>query len=126
MEVVRRQPDVHIEGEAGELLGRLERHAAESGRLMGRVEALEDAVRTERDARRRLAATLKRERKAAEALYERAQRAEATCAAQAEELERLRQAAALLERSQRSEAHRQIAWGSRPLWRRLLGRPPST
>lgn len=132
MEVVRRQPDIEIEGEPSELLGRLERQAAESGRLVGHVEALEESVRTERDARRRLAATLKRERKAAAALHERAERAEAASAAQAEELQRLRQATAVTEQQnqvvwmQLGEAERQLAWSSRPLWRRLLRRPPST
>ena len=131
MEVVRRQPDIDIEGEPTELLGRLERQAAESGRLVGHVEALEDSVRTERDARRRLVATLKRERKAAAALHERAERAEAASAAQAEELQRLRQATAVTEQQnqvvwmQLAEAERQLVWRSRPLWRRLLRRPPS-
>ncbi len=131
MEVVRSQPDVHVEPEPTELLGRLERQAAESGRLVGHVEALEESVRTERDARRRLAATLKRERKAAAALHERAELAEAASAAQAEEIERLRQAAAVSEQQaqlvwmQLAAAERQLAWSSRPLWRRLLRRPPS-
>ncbi len=131
MEVVRRQPDIDVEPDSSELLGRLERQAAESGRLEGRVQALEDAVRTERDARRRLAATLKRERKAAEALHQRAQRAEAEYAAQTEELERLRQAASLTEQQtqviwmQLSEAERQLDWQSRPFWRRMLRQPPS-
>jgi hypothetical protein len=131
MEVVRGQTDVPVEGEPSEIVGRLERQAAEYGRLVGRVEVLEDALTTERDARRRLAATLKRERKAAAALHERARSAEAASAAQAEELERLRQAAALLEQQrqvvwlQLADADRQRAWTSRPLWRRLLRRPPS-
>jgi hypothetical protein len=131
MEVVRRQPDIDVGPDPSELLGRLEAQAAESGRLEGRVQALEDAVRTERDARRRLAATLKRERKAAEALHQRAQRAEAAWAEQTEELERLRQAAALTEQQtqviwmQLSDAERQLDWKSRPFWRRFLRQPPS-
>jgi len=131
MEVVRTQPDVDVEPQPSELLGRLERQAAESGRLVGRVEALEEALQTERDARRRLAATLKRERKAAEALHARAQRAEAAEAAQAEELERLREAAAVTAQQtqliwmQLSEAERQLDWKSRPFWRRMLRKPPS-
>jgi hypothetical protein len=130
MEVVRRQPDIDVEPDSSELLGRLERQAAESGRLEGRVQALEDAVRTERDARRKLAATLKRERKAAEALHQRALSAEAEFAAQTEELERLRQAAALTEQQtqviwmQLSEAERRLEWQSRPFWRRFLRQPP--
>jgi len=131
MEVVRTQPDVDVEPQPSELLGRLERQAAESGRLLARVEALEEALQTERDARRRLAATLKRERKAAEALHARAQRAEAAEAAQAEELERLREAAAVTAQQtqliwmQLSEAERQLDWKSRPFWRRILRQPPS-
>jgi len=131
MEVVRTQPDVDVEPQPSELLGRLERQAAESGRLLARVEALEEALQTERDARRRLAATLKRERKAAEGLHARAQRAEAAEAAQAEELERLREAAAVTAQQtqliwmQLSEAERQLDWKSRPFWRRILRQPPS-
>ena len=131
MEVVRTQPDVDVEPQPSELLGRLERQAAESGRLVARVEALEEALQTERDARRRLAATLKRERKAAEALHARAQRAEAAEPAQAEELARLREAAAVTAQQtqliwmQLSEAERQLDWKSRPFWRRMLRQPPS-
>ena len=131
MEVVRTQPDVDVEPQPSELLGRLERQAAESGRLLARVEALEEALQTERDARRRLAATLKRERKAAEALHARAHRAEAAEAAQAEELARLREAAAVTAQQtqliwmQLSEAERQLDWKSRPFWRRILRQPPS-
>jgi len=131
MEVVRTQPDVDVEPQPSELLGRLERQAAESGRLLARVEALEEALQTERDARRRLAATLKRERKAAEALHARAQRAEAAEPAQAEELARLREAAAVTAQQtqliwmQLSEAERQLDWKSRPFWRRMLRKPPS-
>jgi len=131
MEVVRTQPDVDVEPQPSELLGRLERQAAESGRLLARVEALEEALQTERDARRRLAATLKRERKAAEALHARAQRAEAAEPAQAEELARLREAAAVTAQQtqliwmQLSEAERQLDWKSRPFWRRMLRQPPS-
>jgi chromosome segregation ATPase len=131
MEVVRRQPDIDVEPEPSELLGRLERQAAESGRLVGHVEALEGALETERDARRRLAATLKRERKAAEALHGRAQRAEAAEATQAEELERLRHELAAAEQQsqvvwmQLAEAERQLAAASVPLWRRVLRRPRS-
>ena len=56
---------VDTEVEASELLTRLEEHAAESGRLEGQAQTLERALEKERDGRRRLAATLKRERKAA-------------------------------------------------------------
>jgi predicted nuclease with TOPRIM domain len=126
MEVVR-----SIEPDASELLERLERQAAESGRLEGHVQTLESAVRREREARRRLADTLKRERKAAEALHTRAEHAEAVSTAQAEELERLREAVGLAEQqlqamwAQLSDAERRLATGSRPFWRKLLRRPPA-
>jgi chromosome segregation ATPase len=128
MEVVR---EVAGQPEPSELLSRLERQAAESGRLEGRVQTLEGALEREREARRRLTATLKREREAAEALHERAQRAEGDCATQAKELEGLRQAVLIAEQQlqvvwmQLADAERQLEWRSRPLWRRLLRRPPS-
>ena len=124
MEVVR-----SIEPEASELLERLERQAAESGRLEGRVESLEGALRRERDARRRLAETLKRERNAAEALHARAEQAEAANAAQAEEIERLREAVALAEQQLQAMltqmADNKLALETRPRWRKLLRRPPA-
>ena len=126
MEVVRA-----IESEPSELLERLERQAAESGRLEGHVQTLESAVRRERDARRRLAETLKRERKAAETLHARAEQAEAASAAQAAELERLREAVALAEQqlqaiwAQFTDTERRLALKQRPFWRRLLRRPPA-
>jgi chromosome segregation ATPase len=126
MEVVR-----SIEPDTSDLLERLERHAAESGRLEGRVESLENALRTEREARRRLAAILKRERKAAAALHARAEQAEAASAAQAEELSHLREATALAEQqvqaawAQFADAEHRLAVKRRPLWRKLLRRPPA-
>jgi chromosome segregation ATPase len=133
MEVLR-----SIEPDTSDLLERLERQAAESGRLEGRVDALENALRTERDARRRLAATLKRERAAAVALHHRAEQAEARAeqaeaasAAQAEELGRLREAIAVAEQqvqaawAQCADAENRLAWKSRPLWRKALRRPPA-
>lgn len=114
-----------------EVLSRLERQAAESGRLTARVEALEQALRREREARRRLADTLQRERRAAEALNERALRAEAAHASAAEELERLRQGAAgadeqlQLAWSRLAKLEPEFAWKRRPLWRKLLRRPPA-
>lgn len=113
---------------AAELLSRLERQAAECGRLEGRVDALELALKTERDARRRLADTLKRERKAAEALHARAQQAEAASEAQAAELEEVRQAAAVAEGQmhviwmQLAEAERQLAAQPRGIFSRLFRR----
>ena len=123
MEVVR-----SIEPEASELLERLERQAAESGRLEGRVESLEGALRRERVARRRLADTLKRERTAAESLHARAEQAEAENTAQAAEIERLREAVTLAEQQlQAMLTHvgdAQVAMEARPRWRKLLHRPP--
>ena len=124
MEVVR-----SIEPEASELLERLERQAAESGRLEGRVESLEGALRREREARRRLADTLKRERAAAEALHARAEQAEAANAAQAAEIERLREAVTLAEQQLQAMLTQvgdaQVAMEGRPRWRKLLLRPPA-
>jgi len=124
MEVVR-----SIEPEASELLERLERQAAESGRLEGRVESLEGGLRREREARRRLADTLKRERMAAEALHVRAEQAEAANAAQAAEIERLREAVTLAEQQLQAMLTQvgdaQVAMEARPRWRKLLLRPPA-
>lgn len=124
---------VAVAGDAdvADVLSRLEHQAAESGRLTARVEALEQALRREREARRRLADTLQRERRAAEALNERALRAEAAHASAAEELERLRQGAAgadeqlQLAWSRLAKLEPEFAWKRRPLWRKLLRRPPA-
>ena len=83
---------VDTEVEASELLKRLEQHAAESGRLEGQAQKLERALEQERDGRRRLAATLKRERRAAKALHDRAEHDRAARAAAEDDLERVRQA----------------------------------
>jgi predicted nuclease with TOPRIM domain len=120
-----------IAPDTSELLERLERQAAESGRLEERVESLENALRVEREARRRLAATLKRERAAAEALHQRAEQAEAVSAAQAEELGRLREGMAMAEQqlqtawAQCAGVEHQLALKCRPLWRKMLRRPPA-
>jgi hypothetical protein len=119
-----------IEVDTAHVLGRLEAQAEENGRLEAKAESFERVARAERDARRRLADTLKRERQAAEAIQARAEHAEAALAAQAEEVERLEQAIA------RAEEHRQMIWmqltevqrdlalKSRSVWHKLLGRPP--
>lgn len=120
-----------IAPDTSDLLERLERQAAESGRLEGRVESLENALRAEREARRRLVATLKRERAAAEELHHRAEQAEATSAAQAEELGRLREAMTVAEQqlqtawAQCADAEQRLTWKCRPLWRKILRRPPA-
>jgi hypothetical protein len=122
---------VEVEPEASELLSRLERQAEESGRLKGRVQTLEEALRSERDAHRRMTEMLTRERTAAEAIHARVEQAEAASADQAEELERLRQAMVLAEQQvqmmsmQLADAERQLALKSRPVWRKLLRRPPA-
>jgi hypothetical protein len=99
---------VETEAEASELLSRLERQAAEAGRLEGRVQTLERELQTERDARRRVTATLKRERGAAKTLHARAHLAE-------------QQVQAMW--AQIAEIERQLALKSRPLWQKLLGWP---
>lgn len=116
--------------EMSELLTRLELQAAESGRLEGRVQTVERALKTERNARRRLADTLKRERSAAAAIHERGQRDAAALSSATEELERLRQVIAdsdhqiQLSWARLMQVERELALRQRPLWRRLLRRPP--
>jgi hypothetical protein len=76
-----------------------------------------------------LAETLRRERSAAEALDTRLQVAEAGQAAHAQEAERLGQALKLVEQQKQmiwtelTEVQRELALKSRPVWRKLLGRP---
>ena len=117
-----------VELDVAELLNRLEAQAAENGRLAARVESLERAVVTERDARRRLADTLKRERNAAAAIHERARREREGHAAAIEELERLRESATVSELhvqqawSRLAEAEGSLANQERGFWRKLLGR----
>ena len=121
---------VDTEVEASDLLTRLERQAAESGRLEGQTQTLERALTAEREARRRLAETLKRERRAAKALHDRAQRAETAHEGATEELERMRQVIAASEREMRFTRARMIqveqalALKERSVWRKLLRRPP--
>jgi hypothetical protein len=121
---------VDTQVEDSDLLTRLERQAAESGRLEGRAETLERALKAERDARRRLGETLKRERKAAKALHDRAEHDRAARTAAEEELERVRQGFATSEQQLRvswarlMQAEQELALKARPLWRRLLGLPP--
>jgi hypothetical protein len=121
---------VDTELEPSELLTRLERQAAESGRLDGRVETLEKALKAERDARRRLGETLQRERRAAKALHDRAEHDRAGRTAAEEELGRVRQAFAVSEQqlqiswTRLMQAEQELALRQRSLWRRLLRRPP--
>jgi hypothetical protein len=124
-------PALDAEIEPSELLTRLERQAAESGRLDGRVQTLERALKTERDARRRLGETLQRERRAALALHERAERGREEAASAAEELERITQAYAVSEQqlqmswARLMHAEQQLALRGRSLWRKLFRRPPT-
>ena len=121
---------VDTEVEASELLKRLEQHAAESGRLEGQAQKLERALEKERDGRRRLAATLKRERRAAKALHDRAEHDRAARDAAEEDLERVRQAFKACEQqlqvswARLMQAEQELAQRTRPLWRKLLRRPP--
>ena len=117
--------------ETSELLTRLERHAAESGRLEGRVQTLERALKAEREARRRLGETLQRERSAALVVHERGERDRVALAAASEELERMRDALAISEQQVRrspgrgsAQAEHDLAWKNRSRWRKLLRRPP--
>jgi septation ring formation regulator EzrA len=123
--------DTEVEIDTSELLSRLERHAAESGRLEGRLQSLEDVLEREREARRKLAETLKRERKAAKALHQRAQRAEEANKAAAEEIEQLQQTVTSSEQqlqlmwARLVEAEGKLAWKERSVWRKMLRRPPA-
>jgi hypothetical protein len=118
------------EPDASDLLTRLERQAAESGRLEGRVQTLERALKSERDARRRVTEKLKQERRAAQAVHDRASRQAAEHAGAVEELERLRGAISAAEQQMQmtwarlSRAELQLAWKDRSLWRRMFRRPP--
>jgi hypothetical protein len=122
---------VDTEIDPAELLMRLERQAAESGRLEARIQTLEVALKAERGARRRLADRLKRERDAAAAIHERAERDAAELSSATEELERLRNAIAVDDQqvqmswARLMEAEQQLAWKERSLWRKLLLRPPA-
>lgn len=122
---------VETDADTPDLLTRLEKQAAECGRLEGRVEALEQAVKTEREARRKLAETLKRERAAARAIHERAERAEAELATARGELETLQGALdaseheVQLARAQMKQLEHQLAWKCRSPLRKLLRRPPA-
>jgi chromosome condensin MukBEF ATPase and DNA-binding subunit MukB len=117
-----------IELDTTDLLARLESQAEENGALRARAESLERVARAERDARRRLADTLKRERKAAAALHERAERERAEHRAMAAELERLRESAALNEVqveqawSRLKEAEYRLAHREGGFWRKLFRR----
>jgi chromosome segregation ATPase len=131
-EAPRADSALDTEVETSELLTRLERQAAESGRLEGQAETLERALKAERDARRRLAETLKRERRAAKALHDRAEHDRAARATAEEELERARHGFSVSEQqlqmswARLMQAEEELARRDRPLWRRLLRRPPAS
>jgi hypothetical protein len=116
--------------DASAVLARLEHYIAESGRLLERIDVLEARLRAERDARRRIAGLVRRERVAAKALAERAELAEAAQAAAAAENERLRATVATSEQaleaawSHVAQVEEQLTWAHRPAWRKLLRRPP--
>jgi hypothetical protein len=121
---------VDTEVEPSELLTRLERHAAESSRLEDQAQTLERAFEAEREARRRLAATLKRERRAAKALHDRAEQDRAGRAVAEEDLARVRQAFSVCEQqlqvswARLMQTEQELAVRTRPVWRKLLRRPP--
>jgi predicted nucleic acid-binding Zn-ribbon protein len=113
-----------------EVLSRLEHHVAEAGRLHGRLDVVEETLERERTARRKLLGTLKRERRVAEALKSRAERAEEARDAATDELEQSRKLAAAAQHqlqmtwSRVADLETALAWEQRPLWRKLLRRPP--
>jgi hypothetical protein len=113
-------PGEVLELDAADLLQRLEAQAAENGRLEARAEALESKARAERDARRRLASTLKREREAAASIYQRAEHHRAAHEAALEELERAREEAW----SRAADQQRPVATHELGFWRTLFRRPP--
>jgi hypothetical protein len=119
-----------IEVDTNDLLGRLEFQAEEIGRLKARAESFERVARAERDARRRMSDTLKRERRAAEALQERVVAERAEREGITHELERLRESAAMnqvqVEQAwtRLAEAERRIAEHERSVWRKLFRREP--
>jgi chromosome segregation ATPase len=121
-------PRATTEVDVAELLERLEQQAAENGRLQARVEALERAAGAHRDARRRLTETLKRERKAAAAIHERAEQTREAHAAATAELEHLRERATLTELqmqqawSQLADAERRLAEHERGAFTKLFRR----
>ena len=109
-----------LELDSAELLTRLEDQAAEKGRLEAKVDALEQKVRSERDARRRLASTLQKEREAAAALHERAEEHRAAHNAAHEDLERAREEAW----SRLADSQRPVATHEHGFWHGLFRRPP--
>jgi hypothetical protein len=128
---LRDAPDA-MELDTTDLLGRLEAQAEENGQLAARAESFERVARAERDARRRLADTLKRERRAAKALHERAEQAEAALAAKTEEADGHLHALALAEQqrhmiwTQLLATQHELEMRSRAVWRKLLRRPPKS
>ena len=114
-----------------EVLSRLEHHVAEAGRPHGRLDVVEETLERERTARRRLVQTLKNERRVAEALKSRAERAEEARDSAAEELEQTKKLAAAAQHqlqltwSRVADLESALAWAQRPLWRKLLRRSPA-
>ena len=111
-----------------DVLSRLEQHVAEAGRLHGRLDVVEETLERERTARRKLLQTLKSERRVAEALKSRAERAEEARDSATEELEETRKLAAAAQHqltwTRVADLETALAWEQRPLWRKLLRRPP--
>ena len=101
-------PDA-VELDTRQLLGRLEAQAEENGRLVEKAQAFERVARAERESRRRLSDTLKRERAAAEALHVRAEEAEAALAAQSEHVRGFEDALAAVEQEKQMTSMQLIA-----------------
>jgi chromosome segregation ATPase len=110
-EAPRADSALDTEVETSELLTRLERQAAESGRLEGQAETLE---------------------RAAKALHDRAEHDRAARATAEEELERARHGFSVSEQqlqmswARLMQAEEELARRDRPLWRRLLRQPPAS
>ena len=121
---------VDTEVEASELLTRLEHQAAESGRLEGQTQTLERALKAERDgsAAARGHAQARAQSRQGTPRSRRARPCRARTAEQ--DLERVRQGFALSEQqlqvswARLMQAEQELALRTRPLWRKLLRRPP--
>jgi hypothetical protein len=113
-----------------ELLDRIERQAEETARLRVRLESVESALEAERKTRRQLGQMLEREREA-RVVLDRKLEAERDARVGAEDaLEHCEAAAVKLHEqvkltwAQLGIVERELAWARRPVWRRVLRRPP--
>lgn len=109
-----------------ELLRRVREHASHAEELQSRLQRAETALGRERDARQRAERALAAERVGRRAAESAARAAEDD----RERLERARSNMTLLEHqvqitwTQLAISERELLWARRPLWRKLLRRPP--